>query len=127
MGNSTVPIPPTDISLPEAFCKFFSHKIKDIRCELDSCPIDNDFIPFDGIPLTCFRPVSQETVRYLVLKSPTKICALDTIPTGLLKACIDSLVPLITRIVNESLESGTVCDVLMQAIVTSLFKKPNLD
>ena len=60
MGNSTVPILPADISLPElpeAFCKFFSDKIKDIRCELDSCPVDNDFIPFDGIPLTCFRPV----------------------------------------------------------------------
>ena len=130
MGNSTVLILPTDISLPEfpgAFCKFFSDKIKHIRCELDSCPTDNDFIPFDGIPLTYFRPVSEETVRDLVLKSPTKSCALDPIRTGLLKACIDSLVPLITRIVNESLESGTVCDVLKQAIVTALLKKPNLD
>ena len=75
MGNSTVPILPTDISLPElpeAFCKFFSDKIKDIRCELDSCPVDNDFIPCDGIPLTYFRPVSEETIRDLVLKSPTK-------------------------------------------------------
>ena len=130
MGNSTVLILPTDISLPEipeAFCKFFSDKIKDIRCELDSCPIDNDFIPFDGIPLTCFRPVSEETVRDLVLKSPTKSCALDPIPTGLLKACIDSLVPLIARIVNEYLVSGTVRDVLKQAIVTPLLKKPSLD
>jgi len=47
----------------------------------------------------------------LVLKSPTKSWALDPISTGLLKACIDSLVPLITDIVNESLESGTVRDV----------------
>ena len=130
MGNSVVHILPTDISLPElpeAFCKFFSDKIKDIRCELDSCPIDNDFIPFDGIPLTCFRPVLEETVRDLVLKSPTKSCALDPIPTGLLKACIDSLAHLIARIVNEYLESGTVRDVLKQAIVTPLLKKPSLD
>ena len=105
MGNSTVLILPTDISHPEfpqAFCKFFSDKIKYIRCELDSCPTDNDFIPFDGIPLTYFRPVSEETVRDLVLKSPTKSCALDPIRTGLLKACIDSLVLFITRIVNDS-------------------------
>ena len=130
MGNSTVPILPADSSLPElpeAFCKFFSDKIKDIRCKLDSCPIDKDFIPFDGIPLTYFRPVSEETVRDLVLKPPTKSCPLDPIPTGLLKACVNSLVPLITCIVNESLESGTVCDVLKQAIVTPLLKKPNLD
>ena len=74
-----------------------------------------------------YRKFSLCIDQYLVLKSPTKSCALDPIRTGLLKACIDSLVPLITRIVNESLESGTVCDVLMQAIVTCLFKKPNLD
>ena len=48
-------------------------------------------------------------------------------PTGFLKACVDSLVPLITRIVNDSLEAGTVHDVLKQAIDTPLLKKPNLD
>ena len=63
----------------------------------------------------------------LVLKSPTKSCALYPISTGFLKACMDSLVPLITDIVNESLESGTVRDVLKQAIVTPLLKKPSLD
>ena len=83
--------------------------------------------PFDGIPLTCFRPVSKETVCNLVLKSPTRSCALGPIPTGLLKACIDSLVPLINRVVNESLESGPVCGVFKQAVVTPLSKKPNLD
>ena len=81
----------------------------------------------DGIPLTYFRPVSEETVRDLVLKSPTKSCALYPILTGLLKAGIDSLVPLTTCIVNDSLESGTVRDVLKQAIVTPLLKKANLD
>ena len=63
----------------------------------------------------------------LVLKSPTKSCALDPIPTGFLKACIDSLVPLVTHIVNESLESVTVRDVLKQAIVILLLKQPSLD
>ena len=73
--------------------------------------------------LTCFRPLSEETVRDLALKSPTKSCALYPIFTGLLKAGIDSLVPLTTCIVNDSLESGTVRDVLKQAIVTPLLKK----
>ena len=77
--------------------------------------------------LTCFRPLSEETVRDLALKSPTKSCALYPIFTGLLKAGIDSLVPLTTCIVNDSLESGTVRDVLKQAIVTPLLKKPSLD
>ena len=71
--------------------------------------------------MACFRPVSEETVRDLVLKSQTKSCILDPVPTELLKSCIDDPVPLITRIVNDSLESGTVDVSLKQAIVT-LFK-----
>ena len=74
-----------------------------------------------------YRKFSLCIDQCLVLKSPTKSCALDPITTGLLKACIDSLVPVVTRIVNESLESGTVCDILKQAVVTPLLKKPNLD
>ena len=38
---------------------------------------------------------------------------------------IDILVPL--RFVNESLESGTARGVLKQAIVSPLWKRPNLD
>lgn len=58
--------------------------------------------------MTWFRPVSEETVHDLILKSPTKSCTLDPIPTELLKSWIDDLVPLMTCIVNEALESGTV-------------------
>ena len=124
MGNIRVPVLPTNISpsdLPEAFSKFFSDKIKTIRYELDAFPADNDDISFEGAHMACFRPVSEETVRDLVLKSQTKSCILDPVPTELLKSCIDDPVPLITRIVNDSLESGTVDVSLKQAIVT-LFK-----
>ena len=56
-GNCAVHVLPTDISVPEfpePFCNYyysisFSDKIKDIPRELDSCPVHNDFIPFDGI------------------------------------------------------------------------------
>ena len=85
-------------NFPKQF--FFSNPRQDQG--LPQWTADNDFIPFDGIRLTCFRPLSEETVRDLIVKSPTTSCALDLIPTGLLKACIDSLVLFITRIVNDS-------------------------
>ena len=110
MGSSRVPVLPTNISppdLPEAFSELFSDKIKTIHHDLDAFPADN-VIPFEGAHLTCFRPVSEETVHDLILKSPTKSCTLDPIPTELLKSWIDDLVPLMTCIVNEALESGTV-------------------
>ena len=74
------------------FFQFFSDKIKTIRHDLDAVPAADDVIPFEGARLTCFRPVSEETVRNLILKSPTKSCTFDPIPTELLKSCTDDLV-----------------------------------
>ena len=77
--------------------------------------------------MTWFRPVSEETIRDLILKSSAKSCNLDPVPTELQKSCIKDLIPLIIRIVNDSLKTGTVNVSLKQVIVTPLLKKPNLD
>ena len=125
MGNSAVPVLPTDISLlelPEAFCKFFSDKIKAIRRELDSCPKDNDFIPFDGIPPTCFRPLSEETLRDLVLKSPTKSCALDPIPLGFWKPASTVLFPSLPVLLTILLKRA-LCMMLSSRPLSLLFWK----
>ena len=54
---------------------------------------------------------------------PNKSCILDPLPTDLVKQCAESLVPLITRIINESLLSG----VVKEAVVVPLLKKHGLD
>ena len=51
-----------------------------------------------------FTAVSHEHVRKILSASPTKSCTLDPIPTWLLKQCLDQLVPVLTLIVNTSLE-----------------------
>ena len=52
--------------------------------------------------------------------------AIDPIPTFLLKECIDELLPLITEIINTSLELGAVPDVLKHAVIKPLLKKLGL-
>ena len=66
-------------------------------------------------------------IRKLITDVPPKCCALDTIPTALLKTCYEDLVPVITKIVNYSLLSGFVPQCFKQALVRPLLKKPSLD
>jgi hypothetical protein len=61
------------------------------------------------------------------MKRPSKSCALDPIPTWLLKSHIDAIAPAITTIINKSITSATVPDCLKEALVTPLLKKASLN
>ena len=75
---------------------------------------------------SCFKQVSQEEIRKIIIKSSTKSCLLDPWPTFLVKECIDIKLPSITRLVNCSLSESIVPDGFKQAIVTPLIKKSSL-
>ena len=57
--------------------------------------------------LTKFLPATEDEVKSIINSSPSKSCELDPLSTWLLKACLPELLPLITRIINTSLNSGT--------------------
>lgn len=61
------------------------------------------------------------------MKSASKSCELDPIPTFLLKQSMDGVLPVITDIVNASLTESTVPQSFKQAIVRPLLKKLGLD
>ena len=115
-------IPQSD--LLDQFCGFFYHKIKRIREDLDSRICDPPtFAVFEGPLFSQFEPVTEKVIRELIIKSPTKGCMLDPIPTCLTKQCLNNLVSLITVIVSASLSAGIVPQQFKQA----LLKKPALD
>ena len=63
--------------------------------------------PPDDIALRQFTQVSiEETTRH-VMKAPSKSCELDPIPTDLLKQTIHELSPILTELINISLQQGT--------------------
>ena len=74
-----------------------------------------------------FAPVTEVELRKIILHSNSKHCSLDPIPTSLVKSCLDSLLPVICRIINLSLETSTVPDNFKHATVSPLIKKPSLD
>ena len=75
---------------------------------------------------SCIKQVSQEEIRKIIMKSPSKSCLLDPWLTFLVKECIDILLPSITRLVNCSLSEGVVPDEFKKAILTALIKKSSL-
>ncbi len=124
---------PTDVSddeLAKDFNEFFDGKIQDIRDNLDqnqenATPIleTSKYVQ----TLTEFRTLSQEEVRKLISTSASKHCDLDPIPTWLLKECMDDLLPLITKIINVSLQLGDMPTSLKKAIINPLLKKLGLE
>ena len=118
------------IDLPKRFLDFFKDKIETIRNKLDvlssNPPACTEF-SFHGRPLTHFRPVTEDFVRRTILSSPLKTCELDAFPTPLLLECLDSLLPCITAVFNNSLVSGVFPSVYKSALVKPLLKKMSLD
>ena len=78
-------------------------------------------------PFTNFTPVTPEPVKRLIVEAPTKSCPSDPIPTGLLKECLDELLPVITRTINLSLEDGKFPSEWKGALVKPKLKKADLD
>ena len=131
-GNSILPshISPSDLG--EKFSQYFHSKISTIRGNI-SASINNsnkhntEQNTFTGIPLAEFPPATEEEVAKTLSKAPNKSCALDPIPTWLLKQCIGQLTPIITAIINESLATAQVPASFKKAVVRPLLKKPDLD
>jgi len=138
MGKTNEMVLPSNYGcheLSNRFGEYFVGKIENIRSKLISAndantnnvdPMRAD-IKYCGNELLAFDPVSMEEVRKIVLKSASKSCELDPIPTFLLKPCLDSLLPVITNIINKSLTESRVPPLFRKALVRRLIKKQGLD
>lgn len=122
---------PTNIvksDLPAAFGDHFKSKVVNLR----SSTTDSEHLfalPENtcSVHLTEFILPDADEIRSIVMRSPSKSCSLDPVPTVLLKECIDVLLPIIMSIINSSLASGSVPTVFKSALVTPCIKKPKLD
>ncbi len=115
--------------LADQFGNFFINKIEDIRAEIDSqtCTYQPSDCVQPDVTFSTFKPLSQEDVRKLVMKSKSTTCDLDPIPTALLKECLDVILPVLTKMVNLSLQTGVFPNEWKLALVIPLIKKFGLD
>ena len=117
--------------LADQFCSFFKTKIDRIRddfAEDTAGAFDFDKKATLATPLCAFDLVSDTDIHQILTKSADKSCNLDPIPTSILKQCVDIITPVISRIVNLSLQSSSMPDIFKRALVSPLLiEKPNLD
>ena len=74
-------------------------------------------------PLASFEPVTDAEVSKILSCCPTKASSLDPIPTWLLKQLSHLFVPVIRRLCNLSLETGSFPMTHKHAIVFPHLKK----
>ena len=74
-----------------------------------------------------FKTVMEEDVEVTITNAPLKHCELDLIPTTLLRQMTDMVAPIITKIVNTSLQSGIFSINLKEVLLWPLFKKLGLE
>ena len=91
-------------------------------------PLPDDHASVSPPPFSKFSPLTEENFRKLINSSAKKSCTLDPMPTSLvIDYCIDMLLPITSKIINLSLESGLFADDWKCALVLLLLKKPGLD
>ena len=129
--DKTLP-PYTDaLTLANEMGEFFVHKITSIRSKLTTgdqhraeCGETSDVVSADTT-FSEFSLLSEEDVRKLALANK-KSCALDPVPASILSVCLDELLPVVTRMVNMSLETGYFANDWKCALVHPLLKKHGL-
>ena len=127
-----VPLPAGQ-NLPELsknFNQFFNNKILKIR---ENFPVNTaqysvpDSESFESESyLNAFAPCSEDELRNIIKDSGIKCAPADFLPTSVLKDNIELFVPLMCKIVNQSLSEGSI-DGLKIADVIPTLKDQKLD
>ena len=128
--SSSLPSHSNQKELADEMSEFFTQKIEKIRKELELFQSKNSKVYAEkesSVFQSVLHPATEEEVRKIIMSSSTTTCALDPIPTQLLKENLDILLPVITKIINRSLSESKVPDSFKLAIILPLLKKDSLD
>ena len=109
---------------------YFDSKIVGIRNEIESRQQAVDPSELTSLPqaqicsssLCSFNQVSEEQLQIIISEVSNKTCALDPIPTNIVKKCSNELNPTIMTIVNTSLKEGLFPSTLKTSIVKPKIK-----
>ena len=120
------------IMLANDIGEFSVQKVENIRNELDLPAPDLHDRAFDELvalnaSFDSFKQLDEKDVKHLIAKSNRKTSSLDPMPTSIVVQCQDILLPVLTRMINMSLNSGIFPAEWKVADVRPLAKKSNLD
>jgi len=92
-GNEVKMKHPSDMPTPR-----FKHRdnIDNHKSPISDAVVMSADIKFEEQPLTKLAPATQDEIRDIIIKPPSKSSELDPLPTYLLKEVLEYLLPLIT-------------------------------
>ena len=134
-GTKKLPNGESDVTISNSLKDFFHNKISSIYSDIkksqenSSMSYEENLIPVpeDLKHAHYFKIMTANDVSEIIQDMGAKSCEMDPIPTWLLKNCLEELLPIITTIVNVSLQTGVFPDQMKSAIVRATLKKTNLD
>ena len=118
-----------EVALTASIKVLFVEKIDKIMSFLRSSetePDSSEYLKTNYITkqrITKFELTTVAAVTELVKKSQAKMCELDPMSSSLVKEYAAVLVPIITQIINKSVDEGTVSENLKNTILKPLLKK----
>ena len=119
-AESKLPLSDNDEALANSFADFFTHNIIKIRGKLQVKWGNIHHAPEDllyyGLKLDYFDLVSCDDLSSLICKPSVKACALDPIPSLVLRNCLGFLLSFIAKFVNCFLTAVVTAD-MKRAIV----------
>eukprot|EP00918_Siedleckia_nematoides_P096588 GHVU01211840.1.p1 GENE.GHVU01211840.1~~GHVU01211840.1.p1 ORF type:complete len:266 (-),score=30.61 GHVU01211840.1:63-860(-) len=124
--NNPLPESNNDRELADSFSTFSNEKIAKIRTALSEKPLFEP--PISDVPaFSSFNTLTVEEVVKLVSITKPTTCVYDPIPTKLLLKHRDILLPLITKIVNTSLQTACFSSSWKHSVIHPLLKKSGLE
>ena len=120
--DTILPHSDNDKELANSFAEYFTQKIEKIRSKFnDDAPKITDTV-YAGNKLSFFQKVTPDEIYQIVLSFGVKCSPEDPIPVELLNKNIELFVPIWTKLVNISLEQGSM-DSLKNAVLIPLIKE----
>lgn len=109
------------------FILYFTTKVEGIRSSLGMPdPISLALSPGPAQGFSDFVVTTPSEVESIIRKMKSSTCALDPIPTPLLKSNAAAISPLISRIINSSLQTGQVPTTLKSVLISPILKKKKI-
>jgi len=111
----------------DGFLRAFQDKVESVRSSTASAPQPE--FQGDGCETTwsAFADVDVVCVEKLIQQAANKNCALDPVPTWLVKQFAKELAPFLSVLFNRSLQTGVFPASQKTAIITPVLKKSSLD
>ena len=118
--------------LVNKFADFFSNKIaiigKELAIDSSHCNQRNQEEHYaQCVKFINFQEVTEHEIKNIIDKVGKISCELDPVPAKIFQGCQKTLLPIITKISNESLQSGCMPGKLKEAVLKPKLKKDSLE